>query len=161
MYRPRVSRGFFTSGAPSCLWCGLWAEIPLTFWLYRELGLGLAAGQGGCPTPSFSGRPAEGQHQGAPAGGGQSGEGEEQWDERSGVLHPPRVSLNVGGTPMEHAKTRYCCAGVLGLDLPSETFICLIEDPSDKATGNLLYCCYMAVRIKGICWVTESIILLG
>lgn len=61
---------------------------------------------------------------------------------------------------MEHAKTRYCCAGVLGLDLPSETFICLIEDPSDKATGNVLYCCYMAVRIKGICWVTESIILL-
>lgn len=61
---------------------------------------------------------------------------------------------------MGHAKTHYCCTEVLVLDLQSKIFICLLEDPSDKATGNLLYCCYTTVGIKGICWVTESIILL-
>jgi len=61
---------------------------------------------------------------------------------------------------MGHAKSHYSCAGVLGLGLQSKIFICVVEDPSDKATGNLLYCCYMTVGIRGICWVTESIILL-
>ena len=149
MHRSGVSRGYFPLGALNCLWCGLWAEIPLTFWLYKELGLGFAAGQAGCPTPGFPGRLAEGEHQGALAEGGQSREGEEQWDERSGVLYPPHVSLTIGGTPMGHVKTHYCCTGVLVLDLQSKIFICLIEDPSEKATGNLLYCCYMTVRIKG------------
>lgn len=35
-----------------------------------------------------------------------------------------------------------------------------MEDPSDKAAGNLLYCCSTTAGIKGTCWVTESITLL-
>lgn len=72
-----ISRGYFPLGALNGLCCGLWAETPLTFWLYRELGLGVAAGQAECPTPGFPDKRIEGEHQGTLAGGGQSREGEE------------------------------------------------------------------------------------
>lgn len=61
---------------------------------------------------------------------------------------------------MGHAKTYCCCTGVLVSELQPKILICLIDDPSDKATGNLLYCCYMTIRIRGVCWVTEFIVLL-
>lgn len=60
VHRTRVSRGCFALGAPNCLRCGLWAETPLASWLYRERGLGFAAGQARCPTPGFPGRTREG-----------------------------------------------------------------------------------------------------
>lgn len=95
----RISRGCFALGAPDCLECGLWAEIPLASWLFREQGLGFATGQTRCPTPGFPGRPREGEHQGILAEGGQSRDrvGKDK-EMRCVVCFIHHTSLSLGNT---------------------------------------------------------------
>lgn len=94
----RISRGYFALGAPDCLGCDLWAEIPLASWLYSAQGVRL----GVCSWKSqrFHTRfPKQAQGGGVPRGTGRRRtcrDGEGQGDKRSGVLHPPHISHSAG-----------------------------------------------------------------
>lgn len=100
----------------------------------------------------------------AQGGGAPRGQWQEEDKAETGVSEEMRglVSFIHHTSPTALGGTNGASQNQLAVvpDLQSKILICLIEGPSDKATGNLLYCCYMTIRIRGVCWVTESINLL-
>lgn len=96
----RISRGYFA--APDCLGCGLWADPFSILAVTQSEAWGLlAAGQARCPKPGFPGRPREGKHQGALAGGGQSrDQGRKEMRGRVSFIHhcpSPTALGNISG----------------------------------------------------------------